>query len=356
MPTSLLVAGIVKSVLPALGGFIEHRNGGGHTAFILDAARRRGLHTVDIGMGHYFYRGDVLVGGTRQMLTSLVSSLAVSACNSKAETKELLQASGVARPRGVSLKASALDLGLEYFESTTAPVVVKPGSGAGGSGVTCGVQTIAEFRDAWARASEHVLPSASILVEDHVVGLDVRAYVVAGRVVAAATRLPAYVVGDGRSSIAALLEEKSAVRARNAYLRRMEIVVDEARLRRLGLTLSSVPAEGSVTVLNETASLHQGGENVDVTPLLCEELEDLAVRAATAIPGLAVAGIDLLVQSLHSPEGSVVLEANSKANISIHHLPAHGRPVDVGAALVDEMIRTAPAAPVEDPTRPGPGG
>lgn len=355
MPTSLLVAGIVKSVLPTLGGFREHRNAGGHTAFILDAARRRDLRTVDIGMGHYFYRGDVLVGGTRQMLTSLVSSLAVSACNSKAVTKELFRASGVATPRSRTFEASALELGLEYVDSVAAPVVVKPSRGAGGQGVTCGVQTVEELRDAWARAAEHLPPSGSILVEEHVVGIDVRAYVVGGRVAAAATRLPAYVVGDGRRSIAELVEEKSALRARNAYLRRMDIVVDQARLRRLGMTMSSIPAADSVTVLNETANLHQGGENVDVTTILGEGLKDIAVRAAAAIPGLAVAGIDLLVHSLQSVEGAVVLEANTKANISVHHLPAHGQPIDVGAALVDEMIRTAPPAS-EDPTRPKPLG
>jgi hypothetical protein len=35
----------------------------------------------------------------------------------------------------------------------------------------------------------------------------------------------------------------------------------------------------------------------------------------------------------------VVLEANTAANITVHHLPAYGDAVDVGGALVDEMIR-----------------
>ena len=177
-----------------------------------------------------------------------------------------------------------------------------------------------------------------IVVEEQVTGLDVRAFVVGGHVVAASVRVPAYVVGDGRSSIANLIRRKQARRQTNIYLSRGVISADEQYLRSQGRSLDSVPERSEVVVLNRVANIHQGGENIDVTGMISPELKDLAVQAARAVPGLHVAGIDLMVPALDQHEGAVVLEANTSANIAMHHAPAYGEPVDVAGAIVDEML------------------
>ncbi|MGM1029994.1 MAG: hypothetical protein ACQEWM_09010 [Actinomycetota bacterium] len=96
-------------------------------------------------------------------------------------------------------------------------------------------------------------------------------------------------------------------------------------------------------MLNATANLHRGGVNVDVTTRIHPGLQRLAVDAARAVPGLSVAGVDLMVPAVESADGAIVLEVNAGANISMHHLPAYGAPVDVGAAIVDEMLRRVAA-------------
>jgi D-alanine-D-alanine ligase-like ATP-grasp enzyme len=89
------------------------------------------------------------------------------------------------------------------------------------------------------------------------------------------------------------------------------------------------------------SNLHVGGENVDVTHLAQPDLLRLAIDATRAIPGLNVAGVDLIAPSINSVEGAVVLEINDNANISVHHFPAYGMPQDVAGAIVDEMIAAA---------------
>lgn len=339
--TSLdLISNFIQT-FPAIteGSFRSYRGVTWHTAYIAQGAKARGLEVRDFGTWRCFYREGRLIGGTQKMVTSLVSSMAVSVCQSKEATKELLEAAGVATPAGIVLKASELERGLSYLGSATGLLVVKPSAGSAGDGVTCSVSGNDGFREAWLRASAGRPSASSILIEEQIVGLDIRAYVVGDRVVAAATRLPAHVVGDGRHTIAELIEAKLAERATNAYLAKFPLVVDADHLARVGYSMTTIPEHGAVALLNETANLHQGGENVDVTQSISDDLKDLAVRAARAIPGLGAAGIDLMVRSLESADGAVVLEANTSANITVHHRPAYGDAVNVGKALVDEMIR-----------------
>ena len=102
-------------------------------------------------------------------------------------------------------------------------------------------------------------------------------------------------------------------------------------------------------VLNSSSNLHTGGENVDITDLAHPGLLDLAVEVTRAIPGLGLAGVDLMARDIDSPDGAVVLEANVRANIRVHHYPAYGRSRDVAGAIVDAMIAST-GAPARTPS------
>lgn len=317
-----------------------------HPSYVVDAARTRGLDVVELADSRFFYRHGRPVGGIRKFTTTLVGTVAVEVCASKHLTRLLLAAAGVPVPAGTTFAADELEPALTHLAGREGPVVVKPARGRGGSGVTVGVTSPEGLARAWSTALEATNAKDRVVVEDQVNGLDVRAFVVGDRVVAAATRVPAYVVGDGVSTVAQLVAAKLAVRRENAYLARMPIVVDSAHLERSGLHPEAVPAPTEVVTVNDVANLHQGGENIDVTDRLHPGLAALAVAAAHAVPGLAVAGVDLMTPSVTEPAGAVVLEANTSANLSVHHLPAHGEPRDVGGAIVDEMLARAggPAA------------
>jgi cyanophycin synthetase len=62
------------------------------------------------------------------------------------------------------------------------------------------------LREAWVRSSAY---GSRIVVEQFAEGRDHRVLVVNGKVVAAAERVPACVIGDGKHTIAELIEEEN---------------------------------------------------------------------------------------------------------------------------------------------------
>lgn len=318
--------------------FNEYPYSGAHTTFVNRAAKASGLTVRKIDDGHYFFEDHRVVGSVEAMVTSLISSAAVKIGWSKIVMKELFRAVNVPVADGQVFQKNQRAKGLRFFESLAAFGVVKPDHGRGGNGITAGIQNTDDFRLAWTKALKHARGRGRIVVEEYVPGLDLRVYVVGNRAVAATTRIPPYVVGDGHSNIATLLDQKRAQRELNGYLRRMPIVADEHWMANSDLEMTTVLPPNEIAVLNSTSNLTQGGENVDVTGILSDDLADIAVRALRAIPGMGAGGVDFQARSPRTSDGAVLLEINTVANISMHHMPAYGVPVDVGQSLVDAML------------------
>ena len=332
----------IREVMPCIaGGRHLSTDTTGHLALIRQAATDRGLSIKVLEATTYFYDGPLAVGSMAGWVPSLVTPEALHACRSKARTKAMLDAAGVPTPAGIAVGHDQFDEALTHVRASAKPQVLKPTGTQAGAGITCGITSDDDLRAAWETARAAAKPRARFVLEDLVEGVDVRAFVVGGRVVAASTRINAHVVGDGRQSIAELVDEKHRWRARNAYLSKYPLILDERMLARTGTTIDDVPAAGEVVVLNSVSNAGVGGETVDVTDLVHRDLQELAVEATRAIPGLGVAGIDLMTPDIGSADRAVVLEANVGANIRVHTCPAHGRPRNPAGAIIDEMIATA---------------
>ncbi len=342
IPDLTPVERFVREVVPTIpGGLQRVTNVTGHLALIQAAAADRGLTTRTIDTTTYFFDGRWPVGGMTGWVPTLVGREAHAISHAKDATKRMLEAAGVPTPVGITVGPDGLDEALAHVRRAERTQVLKPTRGYAGSGITCGIASESDLRTAWttARAAG---PSPAFVLEEQVAGVDIRAYVVGPRVVAAVTRVNAHVVGDGASSLAALIAEKQRRRdEHNARLAKHPIIVDTDLLARCGRTLQDIPLRGDVIVLNSVANNHVGGESVDVTDLAHPDLFRLAVDAARAIPGLGVAGVDLMTPDLGSADRAVVLEVNVGANVRVHLCPAYGKPRDVAAAIVEEMIATA---------------
>jgi D-alanine-D-alanine ligase-like ATP-grasp enzyme len=142
--------------------------------------------------------------------------------------------------------------------------------------------------------------------------------VIGYRVVAAAIRRPAQVVGDGKSTIAQLIEKQSARRAA-ATGGESKIPVDSETARCLalqGFDYDSVPEDGLVVPVRKTANLHTGGTIHDVTDILHPTLRDAAETAARALH-IPVTGLDFLVPAPDAEE-YVIIEANERPGLANH--------------------------------------
>ncbi|MDT3670398.1 MAG: N-acetylglutaminylglutamine synthetase [Aromatoleum sp.] len=285
-----------------------------YAGILVREARRRGIGVEVLDADNGYFR--LTLGGRsitcRESLSELTSAIAMSRCDDKSLTLRVLAAAGLSVPAQIDAND---DAAVEAFLAHHGRVVVKPVRGEQGQGVRVDLQWLDDMRaaiDAARRFSDHVI------VEQMVSGDDLRIVVIDHRVVAAATRRPAEVVGDGRSSVRALIERQSR-RRQLATAGESRIPIDDETGRCLaeqGYTLDGIPAAGTRVAVRKTANLHTGGTIHDVTPILHPGLRDAAERASRALE-IPVVGFDFIVTAPDRPD-YVIIEANERPGLANH--------------------------------------
>ncbi|MGE3821735.1 MAG: cyanophycin synthetase [Isosphaeraceae bacterium] len=314
---------------------------GPSTRAIVDAAVARGIPVRRLNSDSLVQLG----WGARQRRintaeTDRTGAVAEAIAQDKDLTRELLRQVGVPVADGRPVKdaedawTAATEIG--------GPVVVKPRFGNHGRGVTTNLATREEVLTAYRNALEQ---SSEIVVERYAPGDDYRLLVVGGRLVAAARRDPAHVVGDGTRSIAELVEQVNRDPRRGdghgSVLTRIRL--DSIALETLAsqdLDADSVPEPGRVVVIRRNANLSTGGTATDVTDEVHPEVAARAIDAAQVV-GLDIAGIDVVARDVRRPleeQGGIVVEVNAGPGLRMHLQPSAGTPRPVGEAIVDMMF------------------
>lgn len=285
-----------------------------YARIIVDEARRRGIQTDIIDSEGGLFR--LSWGGRsvrcRESLSELTSAVALSICDDKRVTRRIVEAAGVRVPRRIDPQdLGAIDEALETYGQ----LVVKPARGEQGKGVAVGLKTMADVQAALLRA-RRICPE--VLVEEQVEGEDLRLVVIDYEVVACAVRRPPRVIGDGRSTLRALIEHQSRRRAA-ATGGESSIPIDaetERTLAETGYGLDDVAGEGEEILVRKAANLHLGGTIHDVTDEVHPVLVKAAVAAARAID-IPVTGIDLMVRAPDQPDYAFI-EANERPGLANH--------------------------------------
>ncbi|HLR80896.1 MAG TPA: acylphosphatase [Bacillota bacterium] len=278
---------------------------------------------------HFFYRsrGDY------------VANQAVDIVSNKQETKKLLTQAGVTNPGGNRFDAETDDETIVQFAKDLGfPVVLKPTFGSLGKGVVINIQDEDDFRNSlhYVRCE---LGYQDVIVERFLEGVDVRIYVLGDNVLAATKRIPANVIGNGKSSIKQLIHEKNELRKRNPYLsaKSKQIHIDQelqTYIAKQNYTLDSIPSNNERVYLKGQSNISAGGDPIDVTDELTPEIKAVAINAVQAIPGLHQGGVDVLI---HDNEARVI-EINATADISMHIFPLEGKPRHVPEKIIDHYF------------------
>jgi len=314
---------------------------GPSTGAIADAARARGIPVRRLTDGSLLQLG---YGAQQRRVwaaeTDRTSAIAEAIAQDKELTKSLLATVGVPVPEG--RPAASAEEAWTIAQEIGLPVVVKPQKGNQGKGVSVGLRTRAAVMGAFEIA---VRRDGQVLVERHLEGSDFRLLVVGGKLVAAAHREPPRVVGDGRSTIAALvaLENQNPLRGDDHATALSKLRLDEIGLEMLseqGLGPDSVPARGQSVVLRRNANLSTGGSATDVTDDVHPAVARRAIEAARVV-GLDIAGVDLVAPRIDRPleeTGGAFVEVNAAPGLRMHLEPSHGRGRAVGEAIIDSMF------------------
>lgn len=313
-----------------------------YAQIIVDEARRRGINAEVIDAEFGYFR--LSLGGRsitcRESLSELTTAVAMSRCDDKRVTRRVLEAGGVRTP---AQHVVGDDEALAAFLAEHPRVVVKPARGEQGAGITVDVQGEPAVREAIALARG---VCDDVLVEELVPGDDLRIVVIDHQVVAAATRRPAQVIGDGRSDLRTLIERQSR-RREAATHGESRIPLDaetERCVRAAGHGLDSVLDDGQVLAVRKTANLHTGGTIHDVTAQLHPALAEVAERASRLLD-IPVVGFDFMVPAIDG-EAYAVIEANERPGLANHEpQPTAERFVDL--LFPQTRDPRAPARPAE---------
>ena len=311
------------------------------TQVIVEACRERGIPIHRLNESSLLQLGY----GRKQRriqatITGATSSIGVDIACDKEMTKQILSDGGVPVPWGFIVKTE--EEGVQAFSSMNTAVVIKPLHGNQGKGVTLRLTSASEVRAAFKVAQTY---GDWVIIEEYIAGQHYRLVVVGERLIAAAKRVPAHVIGDGSATIAELVAQTNAdpLRGEDHEKALTKIKIDPVvilTLTQKQLALSSVPEQGEVVYLRDSANLSTGGIAEDVTDLVHPDNVDLAICTAKLI-GLDVAGIDLVIADIgasYREKNGHIIEVNAAPGIRMHHFPNVGKAREVGKAIVEQVV------------------
>ncbi len=257
-------------------------------------------------------------------------------------TKSLLQQAGVSTPDGVLVTSP--EEALRFRQDIAGPIVLKPRFGMKGRGVTVNLRGANEIISAFKRASRF----GDVLAETYIANaIDYRCFATEDKCVSVVRRLLPWILGNGTSTIAELIEAKNVDRQRYPSTVGTYIPVDlrtRRHLKRSNLTLESVLPAGKAIVVRDVGGLSSGGDPYECSKDIAESVKETVARAVAAIPGLSWAGCDVLI----GPDGvAQVIEVNSDAGIGGARYPHYGIPQPIDSLMVEERLRTATKPPTD---------
>ena len=318
---------------------VDDRYLGPSTASIVGAATDRRIPHIRLNEGNLVQLGY----GRRQRRiwtaeTEFTSAIAEGIAREKDLTKSLLKSCGVPVPEG-QIVASAEEA-WSAAEDIGLPVVVKPSDANHGRGVSLDLRTREDVEAAFRVAEPE---GSDVIVESFIPGNEHRLLVVGGKVVAAARGEVGGITGDGRSSVAQLIDSQLNTDPRRGIeeefpLETIDLATNpkiQLELRRQGLAGDAVPEAGRFVVIERN-----GNVAVDCTDDVHPEVAYAASLAARVV-GLDVAGIDLVAQDISRPlheQGGAIVEVNAGPGLLMHLKPAVGAPRPVGRAIVDHLF------------------
>jgi cyanophycin synthetase len=319
------------------------------STYLLDEVKRRNIPYKQFDNGSLITLGH----GNRQKkirtaVTDATSALGLEMAGDKEETKKILAEANLPVPRGILVR-SEREL-VERIGEVRYPIVLKPLDGNHGRGVTTDISSFEKALFGFNIASRISTP---VIVEEFVKGDDYRFLVINFQLVAAALRMPAYVTGNGTSTIEELIEEENRNPQRGDTSEHVlaKIKVDDVTKKILTekkLTLASVLPKGERLILKDTANISAGGTATDVTDQVHPENKFMVERVARLF-NLDICGIDIMATAIDVPitrEVGAIIEVNAGPGLRMHSNPQAGPKRDVARPILEMLFRTTAAAEI----------
>ncbi|WP_347454576.1 sugar-transfer associated ATP-grasp domain-containing protein [Acinetobacter sp. ANC 7454] len=303
-----------------------------YATLLKNACKKNNVEFEKIAEGNFYFKKDgKYIGSVSNMISSLISSTSIHIAKNKKLTNKILSNAGLPVPKQKSFNGDQLDEARSYIINYPGKVVVKPLDAKGGEGISVNVDKSSNLDEILNYATHATLSkNKTILIEEMLDGIDIRVVVINGKFKCAASRIPSHVIGNGTHTINELIQQKNQLRRKMPY-HKLHLIKESADNR--------IPQINEIVWLNEITNIAQGGEAMDLTDYLSHDIKVICEKAVKAIPGLKLAGVDLLANSLTDPSQVKILELNTYCNLTFNQYPYYGKGFNVFDSLIEETIK-----------------
>lgn len=258
-------------------------------------------------------------------------------------SKKFLQEKNFSVAAGKVFHTTQRDDICAYAEKLEYPVVIKPTQRGHGECVFTLLESESELLHALDAFIDY-FGNMQLLVEKHVFGEEYRIFVTSKNFLAAVTRTPARVIGNGKDTIYDLIENENYRRMhpRDNCLCTIRVdAVCKQFLQKKAISLHSIPEAGEVVVLRPTSNVSMGGFCKDVTDDVHPSIRSYAFQILDSLPDMQLLGIDLICEDIGlelQEQEHAVCELNPTPGLSLHTLPGEGTSRDTISAVTELLL------------------
>lgn len=316
---------------------IEKANNG-RSKVIWEEAKERGVVMEQItifGRPLDLYRAT-LPSGRKIVFESLPMPIskktpALTWLDDKLKLKKVLEKNKIPAPRGgVHTRFSTM---LNMFNELSKPVIVKPALGSRGRHTTTFIYTEEQLKKAFDIAKQI---AHRLVIEEHLIGPVYRGTVVDGVIRGVLRGDPPRITGDGKSTIAELIEIKNQIK--HERMKDFKITpLTEPFLARNNYTLETILPKGKTIDLTEKIGLSYGGFAAEELPI-CHPKTKATLEGAAKAVDFPLIGFDFIIEDItRDPDTQRwgIIEGNSLPFIDLHHHPAEGEAINVAKYVWD---------------------
>ena len=298
-----------------------------YAKIIIDELEKRGIKYdfVKENIFNVFINNKII--SCHESLCSLINLDTIDSVSDKYKCNQKLKRVGLNTPASKIVKD--LNEGEEFLNEYS-QIVVKPNHSEQGEGITIDITTNEELKNAYDKASKF---SNEVILEEYIKGDEYRVLVIGDEVVAIAYKKPAFIKGDGKSTIIDLIFEKNEIlKTKTGGESKIEIESETMKiLKKDFLSLKSILPKGKIQPIKYIANLHKGGELIDKTnenSKLIEKLKEDGLIASKEL-NLAITGVDFIVKK----EIPYIIELNERPGLANHE------PNPTAKKFVDFLIK-----------------
>jgi glutamate--cysteine ligase len=257
----------------------------------------------------------------------------------KSLTKAILREVGIKTPKGIAATSFNEAVLLAKKSGLSYPLIVKPIDGSLATGVTWDIHSKSEIKKAinMLKKNKSFQGSKKFLLEEMFIGDEFRILVFGKKVISCVKKIPASIIGDGKSTTKKLIESFNKTRMKGFEIKIDAIVKNTFKKNKL--TLDSVLPKSFNLKLRHNLNMSDGGRCVEYTSKMSHHFKKICEETMKTL-GLTYGGIDFMTKDITDKNSNyAILEVNPNPYYNMHEKPLiEGKGIDVSSKILRNLF------------------